>query len=108
APRAVRAFEQGLAGARWSESRLPLIRALIRTGDVSRAEQLLKSAVEHPVAIYAGPEPQAPGLWREAIVELTTLVSGQAPTEAGSVHQKFSPLLGGKTRAGGAKVQLPR
>ena len=108
ATRAVNAFDQGLAGARWTESRLPLIRALIRAGDVSRARRELAMVVEHPVAIYAGPEPQAPGLWREAIVQYTTLVAQRDPDEAEKLSQRFARILRAKTTIAAPTAQSPR
>ena len=89
---AVMAFERAFAVARRRESRLPLARALIRNGEFARAEQLLASIVAHPAAIYAGPEPQAPGLWRETVAELISLTARRDPSAAEQLRQRYASL----------------
>lgn len=90
---AVTAFERAIANARRSESRLPLARALARAGDQARAERLLTVAAEHPVAIYSGPEPQGPGLWRHTITELSAVVERRDAAAAADIRQRFAPMF---------------
>ena len=90
AARSVLAFESWMAKARRSEDRMPLVRALLAHDDLSGAERLLRSIVEHPVAIYARPEPQAPGLWREALVELERLLARRDPAAAARLRSEHT------------------
>jgi len=82
-------FEQGFTGARRSENRLPLIRALIDAGDTAAAERLLQAIVDHPVVFYIGPEPQAPGLYRQAVTELTALLARRDPAAAAALRARY-------------------
>jgi len=61
---------------------MPVVRALLASGDALHAERLLRDIVQHPVAIYARPEPQAPGLWREALIEFERLLAARDPGAA--------------------------
>jgi tetratricopeptide (TPR) repeat protein len=97
--KAVESLTAGLSGARRSESRLPLVRALARSGDRLRAESIATTIAEHPVAIYSGPEPAAPGLWREAIEELAAIVERRDPATAGTIRRRFALLLHASTTA---------
>jgi tetratricopeptide (TPR) repeat protein len=90
ASRALQAFEYWMANSRRSENRMPVVRAMLANGDLPAAERLLRSIVEHPVAIYARPEPQAPGLWRQALVELERVLARRDPAAAARLRSEHT------------------
>jgi serine/threonine protein kinase/tetratricopeptide (TPR) repeat protein len=89
-PKALEALESWTARARRPEDRMPLVRAMLASGDKSGAERLLLHIVEHPVAIYARPEPQAPGLWREAVIELERLLAARDAEAAARLRNEYT------------------
>jgi serine/threonine protein kinase/tetratricopeptide (TPR) repeat protein len=90
APRSLQAFERWMTRARRSEDRMPVVRAMLANGDLSGAERLLRNIVEHPVAIYARPEPQSPGLWRQALVELERVLARRDPAAAARLRSEHA------------------
>jgi tetratricopeptide (TPR) repeat protein len=86
---ALQAFEQGFAGARRSENRLPLIQALTEAGDAAAAERLLQALVDHPIVFYIGPEPQAPGLYRQAVTSLAAVLARRDPAAAAALRTRY-------------------
>jgi len=91
--KAVTAFDAGFPNARRRESRVSYARALLAAGDSARAERILTGMVDHPTAIYSGPEPVVPGMWRRAVHELTALIARRDRNAATAVRQRFPQMF---------------
>lgn len=90
---AVAAFDAGLAVApRRSQTRLPLIRAIVAADDASRAADLLWTIIEHPATVYPSPEPQTPGPMREAI-ELLLRLPERDPERLADLQKKYAQFI---------------
>ena len=90
---AVTTFERTLASSRRWENRLPFAEALARAGDLARAEQVVRATVDHPAVLYGGAEAQAPGLWRQAVTQLASIVERRDPSAADEILRRFAPLV---------------
>ena len=90
--RAVTAMTRAFSQARRRESRKPLALAYLRAGETAGAEAVLAVLVEHPVRFYIGPEPDAPGSWREAATALVDLVGRRDPAAAARVRLKYPAI----------------
>ncbi len=78
-------FERASALERLGQNRAYLARGLLRSGDAQRAETTLDDIVQHPARLYAGPEPDLPGSWADALRQhaevLTTIGRADADLE---------------------------
>jgi hypothetical protein len=90
---ALESFQRGFAGVRRTESRWPMVRGLLAAGDVDGAIRLLTRIVEHPIVIYARPEPHAPGLLRQAATVLVQLVARRDAKTADTLRRKYAPFV---------------
>jgi tetratricopeptide (TPR) repeat protein len=90
---AVTAFERALANTRRWENLLPFAEALAKAGDLARAESVLRITADHPAMIYAGSEPQSPGLWRQSLARLADLVERRDPSAAAGIRQRFAKII---------------
>jgi tetratricopeptide (TPR) repeat protein len=80
------------------ESRLTLVRTLIRAGDRGRAERLLADLVSRPTVAYSAPEPEWPGLWSEGLLEYATLLDGAKRPEASRYWSLYQHVKKGADR----------
>ena len=74
------------------ESRAPLVRALIETGQVERASRLLTDLVARPTLHYSSPEPELPGMWADAVSELATQLQRTDPEAAAEYRALYGRL----------------
>jgi tetratricopeptide (TPR) repeat protein len=90
---AVKAFERALPNTRRWESRLSFAEALVRAGDLARAEQVLRTTADHPSLVYGGADVQGPGLWRQAMSQLAAIAEQLNPSAAVEIRRRLAPFV---------------